>query len=107
MDGIHRAPLRRRPLPQPAAALWVLLRATEEDGRLDAARDGEVGGVRGALRVARDDDARPRDAARALREELLEAEVLIYLRGLGFSTERRAEAAAAEQNRGGPWGKAK
>jgi AcrR family transcriptional regulator len=51
-------------------------------------------------------------------EDLLEAEVLIYLRGLGFPIERRAEAAAAEQKQGdkpepnsapksGPWGKPK
>ncbi|MET0723148.1 MAG: TetR/AcrR family transcriptional regulator, partial [Tardiphaga sp.] len=44
-------------------------------------------------------------------EELLEAGVLIYLRGLGFSTDRRpppeAAARAAEAERpAGPWGKA-
>src|SRR5437899_3092694 len=47
-------------------------------------------------------------------EDLLEAEVLIYLRGLGFPTDRRPQAAkeAADQNQsgpppvppGGPWG---
>jgi hypothetical protein len=52
-------------------------------------------------------------------EDLLEAEVLIYLRGLGFSTERKPSAAAAEpkpaaQTSGpppvppsGPWGSQK
>ncbi len=39
-------------------------------------------------------------------EELLEAELLIYLRGLGFSTERRANAAPADE-KPGPWGKPK
>ena len=41
-------------------------------------------------------------------EELLEAEVLIYLRGLGFPTDRRAEPnARAEERPAGPWGKPK
>jgi AcrR family transcriptional regulator len=40
-------------------------------------------------------------------EELLEAEVLIYLRGLGFPTERRPEAAEAQDKPAGPWGKPK
>jgi AcrR family transcriptional regulator len=41
-------------------------------------------------------------------DELLEAEVLIYLRGLGFQTDRRPEAAPqAEQTSSGPWGKPK
>jgi AcrR family transcriptional regulator len=43
-------------------------------------------------------------------EELLEAEMLIYLRGLGFPTDRRAEAGAQEKPAGqsaGPWGKPK
>ncbi|WP_298253787.1 TetR/AcrR family transcriptional regulator [Bradyrhizobium sp.] len=46
-------------------------------------------------------------------EELLEAEVLIYLRGLGFSTDRRSPAPeAAGKNPpgpppGGPWGRPK
>lgn len=40
-------------------------------------------------------------------EELLEAGVLIYLRGLGFSTEPAAEAEKpAEPTRSGPWGTA-
>src|SRR6185437_10164288 len=38
-------------------------------------------------------------------EELLEAEVLIYLRGLGFQADRRAEAADAQEKPAGPWGK--
>jgi AcrR family transcriptional regulator len=38
-------------------------------------------------------------------EELLEAEVLIYLRGLGFPTERKPEP--AEEKPAGPWGKPK
>lgn len=37
-------------------------------------------------------------------EELLEAELLIYLRGLGFPTDRRAEA---DEKPAGPWGKPK
>jgi len=41
-------------------------------------------------------------------EELLEAEVLIYLRGLGFSTDRRPEAqASADDAPSGPWGRPK
>src|ERR1700712_5402348 len=35
-------------------------------------------------------------------EDLLEAQVLIYLRGLGFPTDRRPPAAKAEQNPQGP-----
>jgi len=38
-------------------------------------------------------------------DELLEAEVLIYLRGLGFPTDRRPESKADEKP--GPWGKPK
>jgi hypothetical protein len=44
-------------------------------------------------------------------EELLEAEVLIYLRGLGFPTDRRPPDPKAEANKpsasgspSGPWG---
>ncbi|WP_407176862.1 TetR/AcrR family transcriptional regulator [Bradyrhizobium sp. STM 3562] len=40
-------------------------------------------------------------------EELLEAEVLIYLRGLGFPTDRRAEEGSAQDKPAGPWGKPK
>jgi AcrR family transcriptional regulator len=40
-------------------------------------------------------------------EELLEAEVLIYLRGLGFPTDRRADAAEPQDKPAGPWGKPK
>jgi hypothetical protein len=53
-------------------------------------------------------------------DELLEAEVLIYLRGLGFTTDRRPQAKSAEPPPvppeapsgsavppGGPWGKPK
>jgi AcrR family transcriptional regulator len=45
-------------------------------------------------------------------EELLEAEVLIYLRGLGFPTDRRAAAADTAGNKpqgppSGPWGSPK
>jgi AcrR family transcriptional regulator len=41
-------------------------------------------------------------------DELLEAEVLIYLRGLGFQTDRRApEARPPSDERPGPWGKPK
>ncbi|MGB6397197.1 MAG: TetR/AcrR family transcriptional regulator, partial [Bradyrhizobium sp.] len=41
-------------------------------------------------------------------EELLEAEVLIYLRGLGFPTDRRAaEASEPPDKPAGPWGKPK
>jgi hypothetical protein len=41
-------------------------------------------------------------------DELLEAEVLIYLRGLGFPIDRRAEPkAAADDKPAGPWGKPK
>jgi len=41
-------------------------------------------------------------------DELLEAEVLIYLRGLGFPTDRRpAEANAPTDEPPGPWGKRK
>src|SRR6202000_3173949 len=45
-------------------------------------------------------------------DELLEAEVLIYLRGLGFQTDRRGEprAQADDKSAGGPsgpWGKPK
>ena len=41
-------------------------------------------------------------------EELLEAEVLIYLRGLGFTTDGKAEAnAPADEKPAGPWGKPK
>ncbi len=39
-------------------------------------------------------------------EDLLEAEVLIYLRGLGFPTDRRpsAQNEQADQKPAGPWG---
>jgi hypothetical protein len=37
-------------------------------------------------------------------DELLEAEVLIYLRGLGFPTDRRGEP---DDKPAGPWGKPK
>jgi len=43
-------------------------------------------------------------------DDLLEAEVLIYLRGLGFPTDRRGEAKADDTPAGapsGPWGKPK
>jgi AcrR family transcriptional regulator len=41
-------------------------------------------------------------------DELLEAEVLIYLRGLGFQTNQRPEAAPQADNRSsGPWGNRK
>jgi hypothetical protein len=41
-------------------------------------------------------------------EELLEAEVLIYLRGLGFPTDRKAEASSpVDEKPPGPWGKPK
>src|SRR4051794_6235120 len=42
-------------------------------------------------------------------EDLLEAEVLIYLRGLGFPTERRAEPPPLPEGEkpAGPWGKPK
>jgi AcrR family transcriptional regulator len=40
-------------------------------------------------------------------EELLEAEVLIYLRGLGFPTDRRGERETEAEKPAGPWGKAK
>ena len=41
-------------------------------------------------------------------DELLEAEVLIYLRGLGFPTDRRpAEPPKAGDEKPGPWGKTK
>ena len=42
-------------------------------------------------------------------EDLLEAGVLIYLRGLGFPTERHpaGQPAAADQKPAGPWGSAK
>jgi AcrR family transcriptional regulator len=41
-------------------------------------------------------------------DELLEAEVLIYLRGLGFPTDRRpADAKAPADEPSGPWGKRK
>src|SRR5215472_6420595 len=42
-------------------------------------------------------------------DELLEAEVLIYLRGLGFQTDRRStdENGAAAEKPAGPWGKPK
>ena len=46
-------------------------------------------------------------------EELLEAEVLIYLRGLGFTTDRRPASAAEppplpdDDNPAGPWGRPK
>ena len=46
-------------------------------------------------------------------EELLEAEVLIYLRGLGFTTDRRPASAAEppplpdDDKPAGPWGRSK
>jgi AcrR family transcriptional regulator len=40
-------------------------------------------------------------------DELLEAEVLIYLRGLGFPTDRRAPEPKAAEEKSSPWGKAK
>jgi AcrR family transcriptional regulator len=40
-------------------------------------------------------------------EELLEAEVLIYLRGLGFPTDRRDAREAEPEKPAGPWGKPK
>src|ERR1700759_5596696 len=41
-------------------------------------------------------------------DELLEAELLIYLRGLGFPTDRRPVSnGQAEEKPGGPWGKPK
>jgi AcrR family transcriptional regulator len=40
-------------------------------------------------------------------DELLEAEVLIYLRGLGFSTDRRASEPRPAEEKPSPWGKPK
>jgi hypothetical protein len=41
-------------------------------------------------------------------DELLEAEVLIYLRGLGFPTDRRpAEPPKPSDEKPSPWGKTK
>ena len=40
-------------------------------------------------------------------DELLEAEVLIYLRGLGFPTDRRASEPKPADEKPGPWGKPK
>jgi AcrR family transcriptional regulator len=40
-------------------------------------------------------------------DELLEAEVLIYLRGLGFSTDRGPGPNAQPEEKPGPWGKPK
>jgi len=40
-------------------------------------------------------------------EDLLEAEVLIYLRGLGFPTDRRDAREAEAEKPAGPWGKPK
>ena len=40
-------------------------------------------------------------------EDLLEAEVLIYLRGLGFTTDRRAPEAKPADEKPGPWGRPK
>jgi AcrR family transcriptional regulator len=40
-------------------------------------------------------------------EELLEAEVLIYLRGLGFLAERRSAASDTANTKPGPWGSPK
>jgi AcrR family transcriptional regulator len=40
-------------------------------------------------------------------EDLLEAEVLIYLRGLGFPTDRRSEPPPLPEEKSGPWGKPK
>jgi hypothetical protein len=40
-------------------------------------------------------------------DELLEAEVLIYLRGLGFPIDRRAPEPKAAEEKPSPWGKAK
>jgi AcrR family transcriptional regulator len=59
---------------------------------------------------ARGDAARRRLPMSA--EELLEAEVLIYLRGLGFPTDRRASSQEAADNQpsgkpSGPWGSKK
>jgi hypothetical protein len=41
-------------------------------------------------------------------EDLLEAGVLIYLRGLGFTTDRKppGQAGQADQKPAGPWGTA-
>jgi hypothetical protein len=40
-------------------------------------------------------------------DELLEAEVLIYLRGLGFPTDRRASEPKPADEKPSPWGKPK
>jgi hypothetical protein len=40
-------------------------------------------------------------------DELLEAEVLIYLRGLGFPTDRRPPDKQEPGEKAGPWGKPK
>jgi AcrR family transcriptional regulator len=40
-------------------------------------------------------------------EDLLEAEVLIYLRGLGFPTDRKSEPPPLPEEKSGPWGKPK
>jgi AcrR family transcriptional regulator len=40
-------------------------------------------------------------------DELLEAEVLIYLRGLGFPTDSRASEPKPDDEKPGPWGKPK
>ena len=40
-------------------------------------------------------------------DDLLEAEVLIYLRGLGFPTDRRPESNRQPEEKAGPWGKPK
>jgi hypothetical protein len=56
---------------------------------------------------ARADGARRRLPMTA--DELLEAEVLIYLRGLGFPTDRRPSEPKPPplDERSGPWGKPK
>ena len=40
-------------------------------------------------------------------EDLLEAEVLIYLRGLGLPTDRKSEPPPLPEEKSGPWGKPK
>jgi AcrR family transcriptional regulator len=58
-----------------------------------------------ASRFARGDAARRKLPMSP--DELLEAEVLIYLRGLGFPTDRRASEPKPADEKPGPWGKPK
>src|SRR3569623_729122 len=115
--GYHHGNLKEALLP--AALGLIAEKGAAGFPFADAAR---LAGVRAAAPFSRGEAARRKLPMSP--DELLEAEVLIYLRGLGFPTDRRSAAKGAEPPPvppeasfgsavppsgppGGPWGKPK